>query len=598
VNNLTRYSLRYQVIILFFIIVALPFLFIGYFAYEKSVETIEDVNSVVSLDLLNRTGKNLDAYMHEINENQNDIMFDIQDALSRDPVDRLDEIKLSSELRRQLTLKNNPSSHVFVRIFPWEPSKFPSYANAVYPLVNIEELDWFQYARERGKPFWRLFLPDDNPEVFTEPVIARIKRLYNLDLTTPRGVVSVEIPERVFRDFLSPAMMVEGQKIMLVHTDDSVFFHSEGKDLGRKVPYPELKYLMKGSKSGSETIELDGKKHLVTFTTLNFTNWRLVSMVPLDRLAEPVAGVERITFLFLVFYLVLSLLTIIYITVRFSNPIHKLVTDMRRVERGDFSVQWPQTRRSDEVGLLYHGMSHMVRRLSELIENLGRAAQEKKELEFQVLTHQINPHFLYNTLDAIRWKAEKHNAKDISDMVKSLANLLRLSLNDGNEMTTVARELDHVRAYVNIQEARQDVPIRLVILVDDELLELPVLRLVLQPLVENSIKHGGRYRRGDEIKIVILGSIEEDGMRFEISDNGPGIPPGVRKRLLTAGGVETNGRKGVGLRNVHERLRIYFGEPYGLKIRENSSGGAVIELTHPILPPEKDEEGSPAAGQS
>jgi sensor histidine kinase YesM len=557
------------------------------------VETIAGLNRVVSLDLLRRIGQNLDAYMQEINEDQNEIMYEIQDLLSRDPVDPLDEIALSGELRRQMYVKNNPNSPVYVRIFPWEPSKFPSYINAVYPDIEIDKADWFRLAKEQGKPFWHLFQPDDNPAVYTGPVVARIKRLYHLQQRLPRGVVSVEIGEQVFRNFLSPMQMIEGQKIMIVHTDGTVFYHSEGTALGRQVPYPALAALMSRSNSGSETFELEGEKHLVTYATLGFTRWRLVSMVPLERLAAPVAGVERVTFLFMLFYLVLSIVTIVYITHRFTNPIRRLIADMRRIERGDFTVQWPATRRSDEVGLLYHGMAHMVRRLAELVDNLRKAAQEKKELEFQVLTHQINPHFLYNTLDAIRWKAANHHAEDIGEVVGSLAELLRLSLNDGKEMTTVARELDHVRAYVRIQEVRRDEPIRLVILVDDELMERPMLRLLLQPLVENAVKHGGRFRRGEEIKIVILGSQEESGMRFEISDNGPGIPPDVRQRLLAP-----NGRRGVGLRNVHERLRIYFGDSYGLAIRDNRSGGAVIELRHPLLPTEAEQEAAAAAQQT
>lgn len=573
-------------IILFFIIVALPFVFIGYFAYSKSVETVEAVNSTVSLDMIGRTGKNVDAFLREINDVQNDIMKspDVQAVLSREPVNRLDEINLSSELVRLMNAKNNAqNSLTTVRIFPWEPSRYPAFLNAAYPGVDIETQAWFTWSKERGKPYWHLFMPEDNPNVFNEPTIARIKRLYSLERTQSRGVVAMEIKEGVFRDYLSPLMLVDEQRIMLVH-DGIVFYDSAAVATGGQVPHEELASLMMRARSDSKTVDLDGRKFMVTYTSLDYTAWKLVSLIPLEQLTRPVEGIMRMTLLFLCFYFALSLFTIIYITVRFSNPIQRLVLHMKHIERGDFSVRWPLIRRNDEVGLLYHGLSHMTRRLSELVSNLSKAAQEKKELEFQVLTHQINPHFLYNTLDAIRWKAEKRNAKDISDMVQSLAELLRLSLNDGKEMTTVARELDHVRAFVRIQQARQDVSIRLVVLVDDELLELPILRLLLQPLVENSIKHGGRARRGEEIKIVVLGTREGDVMRFEISDNGPGIPPDVRNHLLRpekAG--ENEERKGVGLRNVHERLHIYFGESFGLHIRDDTSGGTVVEIVHPVI---------------
>ncbi len=586
-NKAARYSFRYQVIILFFIVVAIPFVFIGYFAYNKSVETVELANSTVSLDAVGRTGKNLDAYLNEVNDKQDEIMYskEVQAALSSEPKDRLEEINLSTELIRLSNLKNSASNALMtVRIFPWETWRYSGYLNAIYPGVDIEEQAWFQSAKERGKPFWHLFLPRDNPTKFKEPSLARVKRLYSLERTEPRGIVTVEVKESVLRDYLSPLMMVEGQRIMLVHPDNTVYYHSASTGVGEAVPYSKLSEFMKLGNSGSKTIELDGSRYIVTYTKLEHTAFKLVSLIPLEQLTKPVEGIESMTMLFLLFYFLLSLFTIIYLTVRFSNPIHEIVMHMKRVERGDFNVHWQQLPRKDEVGLLYHGMTHMVRQLGELVDNLGRAAQEKKELEFQVLTHQINPHFLYNTLDVIRWKAEKRNAKDISDMVTSLADLFRLSLNDGKEMTTVARELDHVRAYVAMQQERQDTPIQLVIVVDDDLLELPLLRLLLQPLVENSIKHGERSRREEEIKIVITGSIEHGVVRFEIRDNGPGIAADVRRRLLA--GTMPDGaagqRQGVGLRNVHERLRVYFGEPYGLRILDHS-GGAVIEITHPIM---------------
>ncbi|HZG74505.1 MAG TPA: sensor histidine kinase, partial [Paenibacillus sp.] len=262
----------------------------------------------------------------------------------------------------------------------------------------------------------------------------------------------------------------------------------------------------------------------------------------------------------------------------------KLVQAMRMVERGDMLPRLPQIDRRDEIGWLYHGFDNLVQRIDQLVQNAEKEAKDKKELEFQVLTHQINPHFLYNTLEAIRWKAESRKADDISEMVRSLGNLLRLSLNDGREMSTVEREIEHVKAYVGIQTARQDTSIRVVYLVDEDVMRLPCLRLLFQPLVENAIKHGTRHAgEGEAVKIVITGRREGSLLHFEIIDNGPGIPEELRPTLLAADAAIPNQRKGVGLRNVHERLTIYFGERYGLRIAGGDKGGTVIELTHPVL---------------
>ncbi|MDG0808001.1 sensor histidine kinase [Cohnella rhizosphaerae] len=206
-----------------------------------------------------------------------------------------------------------------------------------------------------------------------------------------------------------------------------------------------------------------------------------------------------------------------------------------------------------------------------------------------MLSHQINPHFLYNTLESIRWKAEKHGAGEVAKMVSALGNLLRLSLNQGKEITTLGRELEQVKAYVQIEQARMGRPIRILYGVDDELKELPFLRLLLQPLVENAIQHSIRndFESG---KILISASREGGDIAIDIIDNGGGIPPEALAKLETEeppGSRSTANAKGVGLRNVNNRLKLYFGESYRLHIETGPEFGTKIALRHPILDEEE-----------
>ncbi len=398
------------------------------------------------------------------------------------------------------------------------------------------------------------------------------------------GFVSADIKVSTLGDYLAPVQMLDQQQVMLIDENKVIMYHHDQSLIGTKVAPIELTELLNNSDQDSKKIEIDGSEYMVTYTKIPNNDWKLISMQPLSVLTKPVTDIEKISYLFLFFYFLLSVLTIAYLTVRFTNPILRLVKSMRQVEQGDFSSSWPQVRRLDEIGWLYRGFDNMVKRIEQLVQNSEKAAKDRKELEFQVLTHQINPHFLYNTLEVIRWKAESRQADDISDMVRSLGNLLRLSLNDGRELSTVAREMEHIRSYVNLQIARNDVSIRVAYLIDDDILKLPCLRLLFQPLVENSIVHGLPYLgEGDSLKIVITGKMEQSMLRFEIRDNGPGIPSHIRTHLLSQDPVESNERKGVGLRNVHERLVIYFGDRYGLHIQDKAGPGAVIEVSHPML---------------
>jgi two-component system sensor histidine kinase YesM len=584
--DLSRFSIRHQVILLFFIVIMLPFMFIGYFASDKSVEAIENVSSIVSSEMIEKNTKNLDNYLNLVDAAQTEIMSseEMQDLLNIEPSDIHAELEIAKRLV-ELTTTLSSNAHAYsIRIFPIDPTRYPSFTNSIYHGIDIENMSWFQQAKVMKSPFWQLFLPNDNPLLYTEPIISKIKQLYSLSKSQTLGFVAADIKVSTLGDYLAPVQMLEHQQVMLIDENNIITYHHDLNLIGTKFTSPELMQLFQTNGKRSETLEIDDIKYMVTYAALQNNDWKVVSMLPLSVLTKPIAGIENISFLFLIFYFVLSVLTIAYLTTRFTNPILKLVQSMRLVERGDFSTRWPQVRRFDEIGWLYRGFDNMVKRIEWLVQHAEKAAKDKKELEFQVLTHQINPHFLYNTLEAIRWKAESRQADDISEMVRSLGNLLRLSLNDGRELTTVEREIEHVKSYVSIQTARSDALIRIVYLIDEEIANLPCLRLLFQPLVENAIKHGMRHlEEGDSLKIVIHGRIENSMIRFEISDNGPGIPESIRTVLLSPDPIELSERRGVGLRNVHDRLRIYFGERYGLHIQEFKGTGTVIEVLHPIL---------------
>lgn len=589
-----RFSIRHQVIILFFLVIMLPFIFIGYFSYSRSVEAIQDVSSVISSQMMEKNARNLDNYLELVSKTQNEIMYssDMQNLLSIVPSSTLEELDVAARLIQYNSLLSGNSHDFSIRIFPIDPGRYPTFTHSIYHNINVAMEEWFSNAKVMKSPFWQLFLPEDNEILYREPVLSQIKQLYGLDASRPLGYVAADIKVSTLSDYLAPLKMLEQQQVMLVDNKDVIMYHQDQSLIGTSVVSQKLRDYLRVMPSDANPIDIDGAEYMVSYAPVANNDWKVVSLLPVSVLTKPVAGIERVSLLFLLFYAVLSLVTVAYLTTRFTNPIHRLVQAMRRMERGEFLSSVPHVSRSDEIGWLYLGYNNLVRRIDELVQSAEKEAKDKKELEFQVLTHQINPHFLYNTLEAIRWKAESRYADDISEMVRSLGNLLRLSLNDGHELTTVEREIRHVKAYVNILSARQDTMIRVVYMIDEEIMSLPCLRLLLQPLVENAIKHGTRFTgEEDEVKIVIKGTRKADCLHFDIIDNGPGIPDEVRLSLLSADKGDQGRRKGVGLRNVHERLSIYFGERFGLRIWNRNGEGTAIELTHPVLEHESAQAG-------
>ncbi|MEF3308042.1 histidine kinase [Paenibacillus sp. GYB004] len=582
-REVSRFSIRHKFIFLFFILIVFPFGFVGYFSYHKSIEAIRQANTDASLEILDKSGKNLDNYLNLASSFQNELMFssELQELMSAEVPNELEELAFTERLLNYMGVLQNQTHGYSIRIFPLEPERFQRFKHSVYHSLDIEREEWFRQIRDGSPPFWALFLPQHNPAVYTEPILSKIKRLYHLTSRKETAVVLVDIKVSTLHHYLAPLQMQESQQLMLLDENQVILYHQDLSLLGFKLRDERLIDFIGGEGRGAGEFLIDGTEYAASFTTLD-SGWKLLSMVPLAVLEQPVAWIETLSLSFLFFYLLLSIVIVAYITVRFTGPIQNLVKAMRKVGQNNLAGHRQQINRNDEIGWLYRGFDQMVHRIDHLVQSVEKAAQDKKELEFQVLTHQINPHFLYNTLESIRWKAESRNAADISEMVSELGRLLRLSLNDGKELTTVDRELEHVRAYVKIQNNRTDTPIRVVYLVEEELLQLSCLRLLLQPLVENSIKHAIGHVKEDGIKIVIKGRLDGQSIRFEVSDNGPGF--GKRaETLLSDRAGELSGRQGVGLRNVHDRLLTYFGEPYKLRVRNGANGGAIVEFAHPVL---------------
>jgi two-component system, sensor histidine kinase YesM len=214
-----------------------------------------------------------------------------------------------------------------------------------------------------------------------------------------------------------------------------------------------------------------------------------------------------------------------------------------------------------------------------------REQQSKREAELKTLQEQIKPHFLYNTLDTIQWMAQEHGAQDIVKVVGALTSLFRIGLSRGKEMIRVSDEMEHVRSYLIIQKARYEDKFDFELCAEEETLSCMVLKLTLQPLVENAIYHGIKERRGH-------GSIRVESLRREgvlvlrVIDDGVGMAPAKLEEvraLLTAPHPHGEGFAGYGVHNVHERIQLSFGTRYGLRFESEPDRGTTVEILHPLV---------------
>lgn len=263
-----------------------------------------------------------------------------------------------------------------------------------------------------------------------------------------------------------------------------------------------------------------------------------------------------------------------------TRPIRKLAEVTDQVAKGDFSVKF-DVRASREIGLLSDSLNMMIDKINELLSQVTREQTRLRRAEFELLQSQINPHFLYNTLDAIVWLAEAGEQKKVVSMVGSLSEFFRTSLNQGKDIITINEELHHVRSYLEIQQVRYQDILQYDIRVPDELFRYLIPKITIQPLVENALYHGIKNKRGPG-RIIIGGRKEKDYFVLTIADNGIGINEDRLIQIIDGMKNKVPTKKDFyGLYNVNERICLNFGEQYGLSIESKYGEGTVVNVMLP-----------------
>ncbi len=273
----------------------------------------------------------------------------------------------------------------------------------------------------------------------------------------------------------------------------------------------------------------------------------------------------------------------VYLPKSFTKPITDLVEVTGRVSRGDLTARSVNDT-ADEVGMLSGSMNQMIDKINELLQQITKEQIRIREAELELLQSQINPHFLYNTLDTIIWLAEGGNQKKVVDMVKSLSAFFRTSLSRGRDMITIREELIHAKSYLEIQQFRYQDILEYEIDVPDEFGECMIPKITIQPLVENALYHGIKNKRGGG-RIVICGRAEDDDIIISVSDDGIGMTP-ERLAEVTEGlvGGDHSDSAIYGLYNVNERIKLKFGERYGIALYSTYNEGTACDIRLPMSP--------------
>ena len=339
-----------------------------------------------------------------------------------------------------------------------------------------------------------------------------------------------------------------------------------------------------GYTDGSHQETFGGTRREVTVKTVGYTGWKLVGVVPSENLWDNYGQLV----LFFLFVVLFSVFLLVFVNLRLSEwitaPVKKLDRAVKELEHGstevDFDVGGP-----GEMEHLSHSVRSMVSTMRHLMDDIIEQEEQKRRSELEVLQSQINPHFLYNTLDSVIWMTENGRTDDAVVMLTSLARFFRISLSRGSSIIPIRDELEHARHYLTIQKMRYKNKFSATITAEDGVESLCTIKLIVQPILENAIYHGMAYADGDG-EITVRAFRDGGDVLIEVSDNGPGMPEEVVESLLNPNGpAAAAGAKGsgIGFRNVHRRIQLTFGADYGLTIFSEPDDGTTVRIRLPAL---------------
>ena len=324
-----------------------------------------------------------------------------------------------------------------------------------------------------------------------------------------------------------------------------------------------------------DQIKLQGTSYYLFVNEIPETKWKSFCFVPVKNLEVHDPGILRATFLHLILAAILCLMMSGILCRWLLGPLQNLQKSIHRVEEGDFTIE-VGTEAQDEVGQLTNAFGAMTRKLNVLVNEVYRSQIIQKEAEFKMLQAQLNPHFLYNTLSFINWSALKAGEKEIAKISRDISSFYRTALNSGRAVTTVEEELLNAKSYISIQLALHSNGFDVEYDIEEECRPCEVICNVLQPLIENALEHGIDKKREGRGRLSITAKVRDESLILAVADNGPGFGRKVDEEVMK------KDSKGYGLKNVNDRIRIYYGEEYGLSIYSEEEKDTRIEIMVPI----------------
>lgn len=468
-------------------------------------------------------------------------------------------------------------SNTYVTLFDthgnWYSTRY--LADSLYEEYTSSE--WYQ--KMISTPYQVRWMFNNEKFLYTdrEPIISLVKTITEIQDNENIGMIVFSVMESDLRKYLRG---IEGD-VYLVDREGNIVSSPQRDMIGKSVAQESYMPGLWTKSSGQTNVEKEGLKYIVNFDTVDLNGWKIVQLVPYDAIFKEIYDLRKTkNLIVLMIFVVFSIITL-SISYGISRPLKLLKKRMQVLEEKDFhsvlSVAGPQ-----EISSLIETYNKMVTKIRQLLNRVKDEYQQKEDMRFRALQAQINPHFVLNTLNNIKWMAYIRNNKEVGDMLSNLGGILEQSIGRGGTIIPLTQEIQYIENYVELMKMKFNEKLSVEYDIPEELMTQEVIKIMLQPVIENSLMHGIEPMNGMG-KIIVRARREEEKFILTVEDNGVGISEEKLEELhtrLAAGSEELPER--IGIKNVHDRIRLQYGPDFGIEIFSKLGEGTTVAFVLPI----------------
>lgn len=562
---------RVELIALMMVSILIPTILVNLFYYQQINFTMEEELLSYQKEILQKSSDEVQQLINQINVTSRQL---IAISVSSDMYKRYDEKSPSEKLATVKSLQGimrsivfSVSYHAGTYYIGTDGSVF-SNLNALHASKLLENVE----KEENGVPFDAEYYSNQE-SVRVIPFLTEIKSFDNYNVLQRIGIdLQYSDLEKIYEKYETDTV-----ETFIVNDQNKLIYAKSSSDypwkqyIGLELPEEELQYI-NGLKTMNRTV----------VSQMTGINWEIVSAVNVKMLTTDKTKPNRYLIFILMGTVFFSILFSYLVSLQITNPIRKLVQKMRAIGENEKYVDRINTRNSD-IKELSDSFDVMLMKIERLNAINSQKEKEKINMQLRALQAQINPHFLYNTLENIRSIALEHNIKSIEEMTKALSEIFRYSISDKN-VVTVREELNHIKNYGQILQYRFGARLSIMYFIDENIMDCMIMKFILQPVIENAIIHGVEPKSGAGV-VTVIGSVVQGKIQIRVIDNGIGMTEEelqqVEKNLKMQ--REPSGQRGIGLTNVDMRLKLYYGDIYGVKIESRYEEGTQVTIEIPYM---------------